>query len=277
MRSLIKFILKYHFLILFILIQLLCFSLIVKYNNYHKASFFNSSKSVFAWFYDEFHSITSYFSLKHTNNELLAENKHLYNLLISNYKKNKIKTWEINDTAFSQKYFFNVAEVVNNSVNKQRNYITINAGKKQGIQPEMAVISPAGVVGIIKESSGNYSVVIPLLNKNLSISAKLKKSNYFGSVSWSGEDYRKCTLNEIPFHVDINTGDTIVTSGYSAIFPKGIMIGTIHEFSIPEGESFYNISVSLSVDFKNLDYVYIINNLLKNEQKELENTIKEND
>lgn len=276
MRSLVRFILKYHFFILFVLIQFFSLFLVVQYNNYQKVSFINSSNSAFAWIYSGFDEITSYFSLKQTNLELLKENEFLHNLNISNYKQTKIKTWEVDDSLYSQQYKYVSARVINNSVNKQRNYITINVGTKQGVNSEMAVISSTGVVGIIKESSRNYSVVIPILNQNLSLSAKLKNQNYFGSVSWDGIDYTKCNLNEIPYHINLNVGDTIVTSGYSAIFPEGIVIGTISEFSKPKGESFYQIIINLTTDFKSLKYVYVINNLLKDEQKEIESKLIEN-
>ncbi|MDH3382211.1 MAG: rod shape-determining protein MreC, partial [Flavobacteriaceae bacterium] len=236
MKSLIRFILKYHFFILFILIQFFSLFLVVQYNNYQRASFINSSNAAFAWFYSGVNEISSYFSLRQTNTTLAKENEFLHNLYITNYKENKVKVWEVKDSLYSQQYSYMNAEVINNSVNKQRNYITINVGTKQGIGPEMAVISSTGVVGIVKESSKNFSVVIPILNRNLMISAKLKNQNYFGSISWNGIDYSKCNLNEIPYHINLNVGDTIVTSGYSAIFPQGIIIGTISEYSKPEGE-----------------------------------------
>ncbi len=277
MKNLIKFIFKYHFFILFLIIQFFSFFFVVQFNTYQKASFINSSNSVFAVFFDGYSSVTSYFSLKKTNKILIAENKYLHNLNISNYKSNKIKSWQIKDSIYSQQYKYNAAEVINNSTNKQRNYITLNKGIKHGILPEMAVISPQGVIGIIKESSKNYSVVIPILNTNLMISAKLKNSDYFGSVSWDGIDYRKCKLHDIPFHTKLNIGDSVVTSGYSAIFPKGIIIGTISNIEKPEGNNFYDIEILLATDFRNVSFVYVISNLLKSEQKNLENKIIEND
>ena len=277
MKSLIRFILKYHFFILFILIQFFSLFLVVQYNNYQRASFINSSNAAFAWFYSGVNEISSYFSLRQTNTTLAKENEFLHNLYITNYKENKVKVWEVKDSLYSQQYSYMNAEVINNSVNKQRNYITINVGTKQGIGPEMAVISSTGVVGIVKESSKNFSVVIPILNRNLMISAKLKNQNYFGSISWNGIDYSKCNLNEIPYHINLNVGDTIVTSGYSAIFPQGIIIGTISEYSKPEGESFLQIDVSLATDFKGLRYVYVIKNLFKEEQVEIEKLVSEND
>jgi rod shape-determining protein MreC len=159
--------------------------------------------------------------------------------------------------------------VINNSINKQFNFITLNKGSLHGIEPEMAVIAPDGVVGVVYATSGNYSTIIPMINRNFRLSAKIRKNGYFGSLSWAGSGYQKTILEEIPFHVDVQHGDTIVTSGYSAIFPEGIIVGTINEFEAREG-NFYTISVDIAVDYKNLLHVNVIRNLLQEEQRELE-------
>ena len=140
----------------------------------------------------------------------------------------------------------------------------------------MAVISTNGIVGIVKNVSNNFSTVISILNTSLRVSAKIKKNDYFGSLSWNGINYTKAQLDEIPFHVKISVGDTIITSGYSAIFPEGNLIGTISDFDVKQGGNFYSIPVNLSTDFKNLSYVYIISDFLKKEQINLEHKTTEN-
>jgi rod shape-determining protein MreC len=133
----------------------------------------------------------------------------------------------------------------------------------------MAVIAPDGVVGVVYATSGNYATVIPMINRNFRLSAKILKNGYFGSLSWAGSGYRKAILEEIPFHVEIEPGDSIVTSGYSAIFPEGIGVGTIAGFEVREG-NFYTIEVDIAVDYKNLLYVNVIRNLRGEEQRQLE-------
>ena len=135
----------------------------------------------------------------------------------------------------------------------------------------MAVISTNGVVGVIYDVSRFYSTVISLLNTNMKISSKLLKNDYFGSLEWDGKNYRHAILNEIPYHVKVERGDTVVTSGYSAIFPEGVMIGTIEDFKI-KGGNFYEINIALSTDFKHLTFVSVVSNLKKEGQKNLENT-----
>jgi rod shape-determining protein MreC len=160
--------------------------------------------------------------------------------------------------------------VLNNSIFRQHNYITLDKGRSAGVKPEMGVISSEGIVGVVRGVSENFSSVISLLNSELSVSAKLKNSGYYGSFNWTGRDYRYGKLQDIPLHVDVSIGDTVITSGYSAIFPEGILVGFVEEYQ-EKGGRFLELTVELSTDFKKLNNVYIVKNLLKEEQKELEN------
>jgi rod shape-determining protein MreC len=168
-------------------------------------------------------------------------------------------------------YRFFSAMVINNSVNKQYNYITLNKGRKHGIKPDQGILNSDGVVGVITNVSESYSMGFSVLNKRWGVSAKLKKSGIFGPISWDGDNYRYANLNGIPFHVELAVGDTVVTSSYSSVFPEGILIGTVDSFEQPQGENYYIIKVKLAVDFKAVSYVEIVDNLKKEEIKELEN------
>jgi rod shape-determining protein MreC len=167
------------------------------------------------------------------------------------------------------RYRFIPAEVINNSVNRQNNYITLNKGRKDGIRPEMGIVGPNGIVGIITNVSDNYSTGPTVLNKRWRVSAKIKNSNYFGSLIWDGLNYRIAQLNEIPFHVELAVGDTIITSGYSSVFPEGIMIGQIEDFDIGSGDNFYEIDVRLSTNFMTLTYIEVIQDKGQSEIKNL--------
>jgi rod shape-determining protein MreC len=173
------------------------------------------------------------------------------------------------DSVPRRQYSYIPAQVINISTHKQFNFLTLDKGRHHGIEPEMAVVSPLGVVGVTYSVSGNFSSVIPIINRDFRLSAKIRRNGYFGSMSWPGRGYGNAILEEIPFHVDLREGDTIVTSGYSAIFPEGIMVGTVREFEVEEG-NFYTISVDLAVDYKKLSRVNVIHNLLREEQIELE-------
>ena len=148
--------------------------------------------------------------------------------------------------------------------------MTLNKGYIQGIDQEMGVISSLGVVGIVKDVSDNFYSVLSVLHKSSSISAIIEGRNYFGSLVWDGDDYKYGTLNEIPSHVNIKRGARILTSGYSAIFPKGIPVGKIVSYEVHPGDDSYAIKVKFSEDYGKLAHVYVVKNLLKEEQRELE-------
>ena len=269
MRNLLRFIIRYHFFFLFLLLETVSVILIVQKNNYQRAQFINFSKSLQGSYYETFGGIREYLSIRQTNRDLYMENT-----LLRNRVDRLVRYRETNynggyDSIPQRQFSYIPARVINNSVNKQFNFITLNKGSHHGIEPEMAVIAPNGVVGVVYATSGNYSMVIPMINRNFRLSAKILKNGYFGSLSWTGYGYQAAILEEIPFHVEIQTGDTIVTSGYSAIFPEGIKVGTIAEFEVREG-NFYTISVDIAVDYKNLLYVNVIRNLLQEDQRELE-------
>ena len=144
------------------------------------------------------------------------------------------------------RYFYRDAKVVNNSVNKVRNFITIDKGRSNGITKDMAVVSPQGVVGIVRNTSDHFSTVISLINTQLKISGRLKSTNYFGSIEWDGYSPRFVRLTEIPIHASVSTGDSVVTSGYSAIFPDDILIGEVDDVETDKGGGFYNLKIRLS-------------------------------
>jgi rod shape-determining protein MreC len=177
--------------------------------------------------------------------------------------------YTVSDSIRDQQYEFTSAILVNNSVNRQKNFFTLNKGKKQGIDIDMAVIGPDGVAGLIVASSDNFSVAMSLLNIDFRLSSRIMPSGYFGSLTWDGSDYRYGVLNEIPQHVQISIGDTVETTSYSSVFPQGKMVGVISEYE-KSGSDFYRIRVLLSTNFRKLSHVNVIKNLRKEEQKSLE-------
>ena len=174
-------------------------------------------------------------------------------------------------------YSFVVAQVVNNSVVHLSNYITVNKGAKDGISPDMGVVSERGVVGIVSTVSDHFSVIIPLLNPKLRLSCKVLGSSYFGSFSWNGRNIRYATLEELPRHVEFQRGDTIVTSGYSAVFPAGLIVGIVEDHEKQHDDNFYALQVRLATDFQALNHVRIIKNFLQQEQLGVEKEAKKND
>lgn len=268
MGELLRFFLKFHFIILFILLESLGLVFLVRNNKYQQAKFVNFTHNLKGVVYKRSSNVKDFTSLKEENRKLIEENNMLYNLLKDSYTDDNYSV----DSSSLRKYSFIHARVINNSTNKQYNYITLNKGRKHGIEKEMAVVCSEGVVGVVKEVSDNFSSVISLLNLNLKINAKIKKSGYFGPLHWTGVGHEKAILSDIPHHVNIQKGDTIVTSGYSAMFPEGWIIGEISDFKL-KGGNYFEVVVDLSTDFKNLGNVQVVKNYFREEQIELENSI----
>jgi rod shape-determining protein MreC len=219
-------------------------------------------------------SITQYLNLKNSNRDLATQNAQLKTMLAA-YTDEPIPEYRNQDSA--AKYVFYAARVVNNSFTRRNNYMTINLGSLDNIKPEMGVIGPNGIAGQVKDVSPHYATVISLLHKNSKISAGFKNSRFFGSLSWPGMSHREALLSDIARHVKFSVGDTIVTTAYSALFPEGIMVGTVKDFEARDGSSFYSITVKLSTDFSNLHYVYVVENKHQEEIKNLEMQIQSND
>ncbi|MDD4108632.1 MAG: rod shape-determining protein MreC [Prolixibacteraceae bacterium] len=270
MRSLFRYLIKHYPLVLFLLLEITSLAMVVSYNNYQRVIYLNSANWLSGTIYKSFSAVTDYFLLAKINKQIAGENVQLRTMLDIPEERVIPGTFFADSGQFNAVHRYYSAKVINNSVNKPFNYITLNKGKKDGIKPDQGIISASGIVGVIINVSESYSVGLSLLNSQWSVSAKLKKNEYFGSLSWNGHDYRYANLKEIPLHVDISVGDTVITSGFSSVFPEGILIGTIKDFSRPEGENYYSIDIQLSTDFKKLSYVEVVENTDRNEIETLE-------
>jgi len=275
MRSLLRFLLRNYAFLLFVFLEVISLVLVFNYNSFQKTKFLNSSNRISAGLYNSVSSVLQYFELGKVNQELAEENARLRTRL----------QYSINDTTdFTQSlsyqvlaedsiFSFTPAKIINNSVNKQQNYLTLNRGSKHGIKPDQGIISADGIVGVVTAVSESFATGLSLLNPRWNVSAKLKNSGFYGSLAWNGEDYQIADLLEIPFHVKIAEGDTVVTSGYSSIFPEGLMIGVIESFQQPPGENYYDIKVRLATNFKAVRHVEVIENTKKEEIEKLEKLV----
>jgi rod shape-determining protein MreC len=273
MRNLLKFIVRYHFTILFVILEIVAFVLLIQFNTFHKSKFINFTYSVKGGLSRAILNVREYLSLREENRKLVEENNKLYNLLKSSYRISSPESFKVNDSVYEHRYVYIDAKVINNSTNKQYNYITLNRGRNYGIEPDMAVLSNDGIVGIIKNVTDNYSSVISLLNRYFMVNAKIKRNGYFGPLSWTGKGHSEAILTDIPHHVEILIGDTIVTSGYSAIFPENCMIGITSDYKL-KGGNYYELTVDLATDFKNLTNVQVVKNFFRQEQIELEKSVE---
>ncbi|WP_347839894.1 rod shape-determining protein MreC [uncultured Draconibacterium sp.] len=276
MRSLLRFLVRNYAFLLFLFLEAVSLVLVFSYNSFQRSRFLNSANAASAGLYNATSSVFQYFELSRVNQQLASENAHLRTLLSSgNQELNVPETAEfLSEELADSSFIYKEARIINNSINKQQNYITIDKGLRDGIKPDQGILAPEGVVGVVTSVSKSYAAGLSLLNPRWSISAKHKKTGYYGSLHWNGENYRQAELQEIPIHVNLIQGDTIVTSGYSSIFPEGLLIGTISEFDKPQGENYYNITVQLAVDFKSIRYVHVIENVKKQELKAVEDEVK---
>jgi len=277
MYNLIRFIVRYYLFFFFLILEGFCFYLIYQNSHYHQAAFVNMANGANGKVYKTVSNVTDYLYLRQTADSLVAENAQLRARLKESVYDLRIDTLKHTDTLgkkTEQVYTYIPAKVVHNSVNLSANYIFINRGRNQGITPQMGVISPGGVVGQVVNVTDDYSAVMSLLNKNFKVSAKLRNSNYFGTLSWEGKNTTLAKLKEIPKHVKIQVGDTVVTSGYSELFPENVIVGKVKQVHAEPEENFLDIDVVLSTDMNNISYVYVVNNLKRKEFMVLDSVVK---
>ncbi len=272
MRNFLNLLYKYHYFLLFLFLEGFALFLIIQNNSFHRAKYLEFSTGFSGGAYKQISGLKQYFSLKGTNNDLAQENIKLRNKLATFRKIIREKKDSLIDTTYKQRYNYFSARVVNNSVNKLYNYITLNKGAKDGVKLDMAVISSTGIVGFVNGISENFATVIPVINKDFRVSGMFKSNGFWGSVAWPGYNPEVCNLNEVPLHVKFKVGDTIVTTGSSS-FPEGIPIGTVLESEF-KGGNFYNIKLKLANDFRSTNYVMLVGDLMKAEQLGLEKKTK---
>jgi len=270
MKSLLAFVIKHNFIFIFLALQVICILLMVRNNRYQGSHVLNSSNRVVANVYQTAANTKEYFSLRQENDRLAAENALLRNFLKSNYVMLPQKEVVKNDTLYKQQYTYISCKVVNSTINKRRNFITLNIGSDAGIKQDMAVMSSDGIVGKVTDVSKNFATVMSLLHKDNYVNCQLKKDGSYGPLTWDGGDYQHCLLTDIPTHANIKNGDTVITSELSGIFPEGILVGTIESFERRQNESFYTARVRLSADLKKVNHVYVIKNKFKTERDSLE-------
>jgi rod shape-determining protein MreC len=273
MRHIFAFIWKHNFFFLFLVLEVVSLIFIANRSFYHRSVLSNGTDRFTGSVLTTWSGITSYFSLKQENIRLANENARLQRILTKSEITSDTASFLVADTVYNQQYRYTVAKVIGNSTSRRDNYIMLNKGIKHGISRDMAVISPDGVVGTVVSVSENFSWAMSVLNKHTRISARLARINQMGTVVWDGGNPSVGTLQDIPAHVKVLPGDTISSSGFSHIFPEGIMMGTVEEIYIEEGAHFYTIYFRFSADMNSLRNVYLVKNLFRDEQTDLSKNI----
>lgn len=280
MRNILLFIQRYFDFLFFLILQVISLTFLFRFNKFHEAAFSNVSLETTGWISSRYDNVESYFTLRKTNEELSLKNEELQNKLKENYFKIDTGAMMVNDRELSdtlqkyKQYVWRSAKVVNNSIGLQNNFITIHRGELQGVKKDMGVISASGVVGSVISTSDNYAVVMSLLHRQSRVSARIKKTGELGIIQWDGESPLYLKMTNVPKSVNISLGDTIVTSQYSYLFPKGVMIGTVAEVINDKASNFFTLKMSPSTDFFKLEYVMVVENLQKDEQLKLEESTK---
>lgn len=277
MRNLLLLLAKYSSTILFIVLEVICFYIIVSFNQ-SQGEIWAHSANLFSGSVDErVEKTTNFFNLEAVNDSLLRENARLLETII-NYrvfsKENEFQEYEAIDSSLLE-YKFIPARITGKTVNKRNNHITVNKGSLDSIKVGMGVISKNGLLGIVKSVSDNYSLVMTVLHSQSRISAAIKNNDFHGTLIWDEMDPTSMSLTSIPKHAEMAIGDTIITSGYSTVFPYGIEIGTIHDYKVNRNDDSYSVIVKLFNDLPSETHAYLVSSKDQKEKITLEEEIED--
>lgn len=274
MQQIFNFIFKNSYRMLFLLLIIISLSLTIQSHSFHKSKVISSANFLSGGVYEKMNNVNEYLNLKIQNDELAKENARLKSLLFN--KKDTTKLPEVDSIYGVKKIDIIISKVIKNSYNVHENYLTLNSGSKQGIKQDMGVINSLGIVGVIENTSANYSTVLSILNTTRPLNAKIKKSGHIGFLSWNGKSTGFVQLTDVPRLATVKKGDTIVTGGRSEIFPENINIGTVEKVLTDNETNFYTLDIKLFNDMTSLGYVYVIENkdtpeIIELEKKSLKN------
>jgi len=277
MRNIFLFIGRYFTFFAFLGFQILALSFLFRYNKYHRAVGLGVANELTGWMNSKYANVDQYFHLKQESDRIHHVNDSLINLLKTNFLNPDTATQFVQDTipydtlGHRRRYVWRDAEVVSNSVNAERNYIQINRGSKQGIRDNMAVLnSDLSLVGIVVNTSDNFSQVMSLLHVKNNVNAVMKQSGNAGTISWDGKSPLYLTMTGIPKSDSIAKGDTVLTGTYSLSFPPLRMIGRVASIIKDNSSSFYVLQIKTAANFQNLQHVFVVENLHADEQERLD-------
>lgn len=265
MRNLLAFLAKYNHWFVFILLEVICFVLLFRFNNFQGSVYFSSANAVAGKVYEYNSSVTTFFNMSQSNKKLSERNLILEQQVraltqyIATHHGDSLAMEQCQKQALAG-FKLIPAKVIQSTINREDNLITIDKGKADGIHEDMGVACGTGVVGVVYMASDHYSIVLPVINVNSNISVMIRKRGYFGFLHWKGTPSDIAYVDDVPRHARFVLGDYVVTNGYSSIFPPGIMVGKIlHVFNSSDGLS-YRVQLRLSTDFGKLRHVCVIDN-----------------
>lgn len=272
MLKLLLFLKRIHYVLLFIALEAIAISVFLHSNVYQKARIAGASNRLVSGIYDKVADVSGYFGLRTENERLVQEIARLRTRMSAHLHADTLLS-RLDSVPSLQYYQYQAARVIRNSISKRENYITIDRGTLDGIEPEMALITDDGIVGYVVHCSDHFSVAVSILNaKEFRTSGCIKGSDFAGSIYWDGLSHREVVLDEIPKYADMEVGDTVVTTYYSYIFPPNQPIGTVESFEMVNG-TFYKVRVKLFADLARIRYVYAVRYLEQEERRALESTV----
>jgi rod shape-determining protein MreC len=274
MRYLLYFLQKQYIYFLFLALEAISLLLLFNNNDYQNNALTTVSNGFAGSVLNMSSNVYEYFSLRRVNRILAEDNAKLHSNHSEAFYKADTGSFYQHDTLYKLEYRYISAKVINNSTNKRNNFLMLNKGHRQGIENHMGVIMGDRIVGQVVSVSDHFCWVMSLLNKDSRISGKFKKNNQLVNIEWGGGDYQIGDVKEIPKHVVIHKGDTIITSGNSDIFPEGLLIGTIDHFTIAQEENFNYASIRFATDFNSLNFVEVLIDMMRKEKEDLKNSFK---
>lgn len=278
MQNLIRFFIRFHYLFLFLFLQVFALAIYIQSHYYQKATFINSANAVTGNMYEAVSNVENYFHLSEENKRLITDNARLESLNKFSVLKMQDDYVLMNDTLYQQQYIFSNAQVINASIHRKNNYLTINKGKGNGVFPDQAVIGPLGVVGITKDVSEHFATVVPIINSKYNLDVQIRRNKQIGTVSWNnqeGLDAYSAHIIDIPITAEVIVGDTLETSGYSKKYPKGVLVGIVKEVSELPGTSSLKVVLDLFTNYGQVNNVLVVKNLMREEWETLENEFVE--
>lgn len=272
MQQIVNFIIKYKYFLFFLLLEIIAISFTIQNHSYHNSKYINSANFLTGGIYKRINRFTEYGNLKRQNQQLLNENTKLKNILSKQNIDTSSQVYGLIDTTkYFQKYLYTPANVIDNQYHKKYNYLTIDKGSNDGIDSDQGVINSNGVIGITQNLSKNYTTVLSILNENSKINVRLTNSLHFGTLQWDGKNFNILQLVDLPIQANIQKGDSLITGGKSIIFPEGIPVGIVEDFSV-ENNSYRFINVKLFNDMSAIGPVNVVTSLYKDELKKIQET-----
>jgi rod shape-determining protein MreC len=275
MRKLIAFFERFRVFLFFAFLQIIALSLYITFLSFPRFQFLTSANAVSGQLYSWEHDLTKHFNLSNENSKLQDENIALRAQLPKSLYKLNNGTIKIKDSVYRQQYEYIPGEVINSTVTKRNNYFTINIGEKHGVKRLMGVFSPNGVVGVIHSTSEHYSIVKSVLTKDINIDVTIEPIGLFGLLKWDGRHPTRGNIAGISNDLKIPRGSKVLTRGGSGIFPKGLMVGTVEAVYAIEGEALWDVVITYSEEYRTMQRIYVIKNLMLEEQQQIENGIPE--